>query len=52
VLGNIISPDNSVPLDETLASEIADSLGFVTKLQVVAKAGRATFNPPSQPRAS
>jgi hypothetical protein len=48
----ITPQDNSVPLDETLASEIADSLGFVTKLQVVAKAGRAVFNPPSQPRAS
>ena len=42
----------AVALDETLASEIADSLGFVTKLQVVSKAGRAVFNPPSQRRAS
>ncbi|WP_409644332.1 hypothetical protein [Sphingorhabdus sp.] len=48
----ITPPDNSVPLDETLASEIADSLGFVTKLQAVAQAGRATFKQPSQRHAN
>lgn len=32
--------DDSVPLDDTLAAEIADALGFVTKLQSVASVGR------------
>ncbi len=42
----ITPADNSVPLDDALANEIADALGFVTKLQSVATAGRATVSPP------
>jgi hypothetical protein len=32
--------DDSVPLDDALATEIADALGFVTKLQSVVSVGR------------
>jgi len=47
----ITPPDLSAPLDSTLAKEIADSLGFVTRIQAVATAGRQSVRAPSRPSA-
>lgn len=47
----ITPPDLSVPLDSTLAAEIADALGFVTKLQTVVDTGHTAATPPQPPKA-
>lgn len=43
----ITPADESQPLDDDLANEIADALGFVTKLQTVVSTGKSTVSTPT-----